>query len=66
MKRQIKKQPKAKTDIYTGAYAAKYLEVDEMPVDFFLKYSFPNGVMVMNNEPFMAETYGKRNDITIE
>ncbi|MBR4283086.1 MAG: hypothetical protein IKT48_00050 [Anaerotignum sp.] len=57
---------KAKTDIYTGAYAKEYLETEEMPVDFFLKYSFPNGVMVMNNEPFMTETYGKRNDISIE
>lgn len=57
---------KAKTDIYTGAYAKEYLETEEMTVDFFLKYSFPNGVMVMNNEPFMTETYGKRNDISIE
>ena len=56
----------AKTDIYTGAYAKEYLETEEMPVDFFLKYSFPNGVMVMNNEPLMTETYGKRNDISIE
>ena len=57
---------KARTDIYTGAYAKEYLETEEMPVDFFLKYSFPNGIMVMNNEPFMTETYGKRNDISIE
>ena len=57
---------KARTDIYTGAYAKEYLETEEMPADFFLKYSFPNGIMVMNNEPFMTETYGKRNDISIE
>ena len=56
---------KAKTDIFTGAYAAKYLEVDKVTRDFYLKYSFPNGVMVLNTEPYLPD-YGKRNDISIE
>ena len=56
---------KAKTDIYTGAYAAKIWESDEVTTDFFLKYSFPNGVMVLNNEPVLPD-YGKKNDISIE
>ena len=56
---------KAKTDIYTGAYAAEIWESDEVTTDFFLKYSFPNGVMVLNTEPALPD-YGKRNDISIE
>ncbi|WP_405729390.1 hypothetical protein [Anaerotignum sp.] len=56
---------KARTDIYTGAYAAKIWESDEVTTDFFLKYSFPNGVMVLNNEPALPD-YGKKNDISIE
>ncbi|MGM9916472.1 hypothetical protein [Anaerotignum sp.] len=56
---------KAKTDIYTGAYGAEIWESDEVTTDFFLKYSFPNGVMVMNSEPAFPD-YGKRNDISIE
>ena len=56
---------KAKTDIFTGAYAAKYLEVDKVTRDFYLKYSFPNGVMVLNTEPYLPDN-GKRNDISIE
>ena len=55
----------AKTDIYTGAYAAEIWKVDYVPTDFYLKYSFPNGVMVLNNEPALPD-YGKRNDISIE
>ncbi|MBQ2879955.1 MAG: hypothetical protein IJE27_04600 [Anaerotignum sp.] len=55
----------ARTDIYTGAYAAEIWESDEVTTDFFLKYSFPNGVMVLNNEPMLPD-YGKRNDISIE
>lgn len=55
----------ARTDIYTGAYAAEIWESDEVTTDFYLKYSFPNGVMVLNNEPALPD-YGKRNDISIE
>ena len=56
---------KARTDIYTGAYAAEIWESDEVTTDFFLKYSFPNGVMVLNNEPALPD-YGKKNNISIE
>lgn len=56
---------KAATNIYTGAYAAKLWEVDYVPTDFYLKYSFPNGVMVLNNEPMLPD-YGKKNNISIE
>lgn len=55
----------AKTDIYTGAYAAEIWKVDYVPTDFYLNYSFPDGVMVLNNDPALPD-YGKRNDISIE
>lgn len=55
----------ARTDIYTGAYAAEIWEVDYVPTDFYLKYSFPNGVMVLNNEPALPN-YGQKNDVSIE
>lgn len=56
---------KASTDIFTGAYAAKLWEVDEVKTDFFLKYVFPGGAVVNNNDPYFPD-YGKRNDISIE
>lgn len=55
----------AYTDIHTREDAMVAWESDYVPQDFFLQYNFPNGVMVMNNEPEFPD-YGKRNDISIE
>lgn len=55
----------AYTDIHTREDAMEAWESDYVPQDFFLQYNFPNGVMVMNNEPGFPD-YGKRNDISIE
>lgn len=55
----------AYTDIHTREDAMEAWESDYVPQDFFLQYNFPNGVMVMNNEPGFPD-YGKKNDISIE
>lgn len=54
----------AYTDIHTREDAMEAWESDYVPQDFFLQYNFPNGVMVMNNEPGFPD-YGKRNDVSI-
>lgn len=55
----------AYTYVYTREDVMKSWEADRVDPDYFLQYNFPNGVMVMNNEPGFPD-YGKKNDISIE